>query len=57
MPDGGISPCVIRVLGVGGGGCNAVSLNHVSSAVPCIPLPKLNQENTYNNMGSSHVYR
>lgn len=25
MPDGGLSPCVIRVLGVGGGGCNAVS--------------------------------
>mmetsp|Transcript_30867 Transcript_30867/g.50995 ORF Transcript_30867/g.50995 Transcript_30867/m.50995 type:complete len:453 (+) Transcript_30867:275-1633(+) len=24
MPDGGMSPCVIRVLGVGGGGCNAV---------------------------------
>lgn len=24
MPDGGLSPCVIRVLGVGGGGCNAV---------------------------------
>lgn len=29
MPDGGLSPCVIRVLGVGGGGCNAVSC-HVS---------------------------
>ena len=26
IPDGGLSPCVIRVLGVGGGGCNAVSL-------------------------------
>jgi cell division protein FtsZ len=26
MPDGGLSPCVIRVLGVGGGGCNAVSV-------------------------------
>ena len=26
MPDGGLSPCVIRVLGVGGGGCNAVGL-------------------------------
>ena len=24
MPDGGVSPCVIRVIGVGGGGCNAV---------------------------------
>jgi hypothetical protein len=24
MPDGGLSPCVIRVLGVGGAGCNAV---------------------------------
>jgi cell division protein FtsZ len=24
MPEGGLSPCVIRVLGVGGGGCNAV---------------------------------
>ena len=27
MPDGGLSPCVIRVMGVGGGGCNAVSGN------------------------------
>ena len=27
MPDGGLSPCVIRVLGVGGGGCNAVRLH------------------------------
>ena len=27
MPDGGLSPCVIRVLGVGGGGCNAVRKN------------------------------
>jgi hypothetical protein len=27
MPDGGLSPCVIRVLGVGGGGCNAVREN------------------------------
>jgi len=26
MPDGGLSPCVIKVLGVGGGGSNAVSL-------------------------------
>ena len=26
MPDGGLSPCVIRVLGVGGGGCNAVGV-------------------------------
>ena len=25
MPDGGLSPCVIKVLGVGGGGGNAVS--------------------------------
>ena len=25
MPDGGLSPCVIKVLGVGGGGSNAVS--------------------------------
>jgi hypothetical protein len=25
IPEGGLSPCVIRVLGVGGGGCNAVS--------------------------------
>jgi hypothetical protein len=24
MPDGGLSPCVIKVLGVGGGGTNAV---------------------------------
>jgi len=26
MPDGGLSPCVIKVLGVGGGGSNAVRL-------------------------------
>lgn len=26
IPDGGLSPCVIKVVGVGGGGCNAVSL-------------------------------
>jgi hypothetical protein len=25
MPDGGVSPCIIKVIGVGGGGCNAVS--------------------------------
>lgn len=24
MPDGGLNPCVIKVIGVGGGGCNAV---------------------------------
>jgi hypothetical protein len=30
MPDGGLSPCVIRVLGVGGGGCNAVRICHVT---------------------------
>jgi cell division protein FtsZ len=29
MPDGGLSPCVIRVLGVGGGGCNAVRVTCV----------------------------
>lgn len=27
MPDGGLSPCVIKVLGVGGGGSNAVSFD------------------------------
>jgi cell division protein FtsZ len=27
MPDGGLSPCIIKVVGVGGGGCNAVSLH------------------------------
>jgi hypothetical protein len=43
MPDGGISPCVIRVLGVGGGGCNAVSLNHGTSAVSCVSMAKLDQ--------------
>ncbi len=26
MPDGGLSPCIIKVVGVGGGGCNAVSV-------------------------------
>ena len=29
MPDGGLSPCVIKVLGVGGGGSNAVRLQYV----------------------------
>ena len=29
IPDGGLSPCVIKVVGVGGGGCNAVSLFEV----------------------------
>lgn len=28
MPDGGLSPCIIKVVGVGGGGCNAVSCLH-----------------------------
>jgi hypothetical protein len=27
MPDGGLSPCIIKVVGVGGGGCNAVSMS------------------------------
>jgi cell division protein FtsZ len=26
IPDGGLSPCIIKVVGVGGGGCNAVRL-------------------------------
>lgn len=30
IPDGGLSPCVIKVVGVGGGGCNAVSLHLLS---------------------------
>ena len=29
IPDGGLSPCVIKVVGVGGGGCNAVSWSEV----------------------------
>ena len=33
MPDGGLSPCVIKVVGVGGGGCNAVSHLSVWSAI------------------------
>ena len=33
MPDGGLSPCVIKVVGVGGGGCNAVSRLSVWSAI------------------------
>lgn len=28
MPDGGLSPCIIKVVGVGGGGCNAVSVKY-----------------------------
>jgi len=35
MPDGGVRPCVIRVLGVGGGGCNAVSDDRHGSAPLC----------------------
>ena len=27
IPDGGLSPCIIKVVGVGGGGCNAVSFH------------------------------
>ena len=27
MPDGGLSPCVIKVIGVGGGGSNAVCIH------------------------------
>ena len=30
MPDGGLSPCVIKVLGVGGGGSNAVSFGLIA---------------------------
>ena len=30
MPDGGLSPCVIKVLGVGGGGSNAVRFKGAS---------------------------
>ena len=33
MPDGGLSPCVIRVLGVGGGGCNAVRRTNTQMCV------------------------
>ena len=29
MPDGGLSPCIIKVVGVGGGGCNAVSFSNL----------------------------
>lgn len=29
IPDGGLSPCIIKVVGVGGGGCNAVSPRRV----------------------------
>ena len=32
LPDGGLSPCVIKVVGVGGGGCNAVSICSMSIA-------------------------
>ena len=33
MPDGGLSPCIIKVVGVGGGGCNAVSTEQNHSIV------------------------
>ena len=33
MPDGGLSPCIIKVVGVGGGGCNAVSTEQNLSIV------------------------
>lgn len=35
MPDGGVSPCVIRVVGVGGGGCNAVRINERERDIVC----------------------
>lgn len=38
MPDGGLSPCVIKVIGVGGGGCNAVS--GLLLGVQCICMPR-----------------
>ncbi len=33
MPDGGLSPCIIKVVGVGGGGCNAVSIFTMSFVI------------------------
>lgn len=41
MPDGGLSPCVIRVLGVGGGGCNAVRRDLYSFRFKCIDYRRL----------------
>ena len=38
MPEGGLSPCVIRVIGVGGGGCNAVSIEMLLSGCVVVVL-------------------
>ena len=43
MPEGGLSPCIIKVVGVGGGGCNAVSFLHLLRKIFHFPwLQKLN---------------
>lgn len=39
MPDGGLSPCVIKVLGVGGGGSNAVRSKPLNSFVMVFAVP------------------
>jgi cell division protein FtsZ len=50
MPDGGLSPCVIRVLGVGGGGCNAVD-RMLETAGECLVAPKTGLERLARRQG------
>jgi cell division protein FtsZ len=43
MPDGGLNPCVIKVIGVGGGGCNAVD-RMLDTAVGGVQFWKFNTD-------------
>jgi hypothetical protein len=52
MPDGGLSPCVIRVLGVGGGGCNAVRLRYDTLHYVSIDILNIEQIIQYRNLSS-----
>lgn len=53
MPDGGLSPCVIRVLGVGGGGCNAVRTCH-SCMHACIDC-RARKNQTFHEVAHSYT--
>ena len=43
MPEGGLNPCIIKVVGVGGGGCNAVD-RMVSSGVGGVDFWSINTD-------------
>lgn len=49
MPDGGLSPCIIKVVGVGGGGCNAVSLEYCEHAMTFY-ISTLNDKNIHQHL-------